>query len=144
TTLTNSTMGLSPLANSIGQGKKEARQGLKINSKLVQALILLVACVLFGANLNYASFPPGTVIDIKLGDVAVEQFSYTPTRDGYEFNYTLPDGTFRDEIGKVLSGSSAAQDLENANNLAKNHRPSREQGIKVRKLSGKSLSSLAG
>ncbi|XP_017010523.2 uncharacterized protein [Drosophila takahashii] len=137
-------MGLSPLANSIGQGKKEARQGLTINSKLVQALILLVACVLFGANLNYASFPPGTVIDIKLGDVAVEQFSYTPTRDGYEFNYTLPDGTFRDEIGKVLSGSSAAQDLENANNLAKNHRPSREQGLKVRKLSGKSLSSLAG
>jgi len=49
------------------------------------ALILLVACVLFGANLNYASFPPGTVIDIKLGDVALDQFSYTPTRDGYEF-----------------------------------------------------------
>ncbi|XP_016991113.1 uncharacterized protein LOC108053058 [Drosophila rhopaloa] len=137
-------MSLSPLASRIGQGKKEARNGLSINNKLVQALILLVACVLFGANFNYASFPPGTVIDIKLGDVTLEQFSYTPTREGYEFNYTLPDGTFRDEIGKVLSGTSAAQDLENANNLAKNHRPSREQGLKVRKLSGKSLSSLAG
>ncbi|XP_016933298.3 uncharacterized protein [Drosophila suzukii] len=137
-------MSLSPLAGSISHGKKEVRQGLRINSKLVQALILLVACVLFGANLNYASFPPGTVIDIKLGDVALDQFSYTPTRDGYEFNYTLPDGTFRDEIGKVLSGSSAAQDLENANSLAKNHRPSRQQGLKIRKLSGKSLASLAG
>lgn len=60
------------------------------------------------------------------------------------FSYTLPDGTFRDEVGKVLSGTSAAQDLENANNLAKNHRPSRQQGLKVRKLSGKSLASLAG
>ncbi|XP_016956218.1 uncharacterized protein LOC108028757 [Drosophila biarmipes] len=137
-------MSLSPLASSISQGRKEVRQGLKINSKLVQALILLVACVLFGANFNYASFPPGTVIDIKLGDVPLDQFSYTPTRDGYEFNYTLPDGTFRDEIGKVLSGSSAAQDLENANNLAKNRRPAREQGLKIRKLSGKSLASLAG
>jgi len=78
-------MSLSPLANSISHGKKEVLQGLRINSKLVQALILLVACVLFGANLNYASFPPGTVIDIKLGDVALDQFSYTPTRDGYEF-----------------------------------------------------------
>ncbi|KAI8040445.1 uncharacterized protein LOC128258553 [Drosophila gunungcola] len=137
-------MSLSSLTSSIGHGQKEARKGLNINNKLVQALILLVACVLFGANLNYASFPPGTVIDIKLGDVTLEQFSYTPTRDGYEFNYTLPDGTFRDEVGKVLSGTSAAQDLENANNLAKNHRPSREKGLKVRKLSGKSLSSLAG
>jgi len=80
-----SKMSLSPLANSISHGKKEVLQGLRINSKLVQALILLVACVLFGANLNYASFPPGTVIDIKLGDVALDQFSYTPTRDGYEF-----------------------------------------------------------
>ncbi|EDW93611.1 uncharacterized protein LOC6533173 [Drosophila yakuba] len=137
-------MSLSSVASTIQHGKKEARNGLSINNKLVQALIILVACVLFGANMNYASFPPGTVIDIKLGDVALEQFSYTPTRDGYEFNYTLPDGTFRDEIAKVLSGTSAAQDLENANNLAKNHRPSREQGLKVRKLSGKSLSSLAG
>ncbi|XP_039487589.1 uncharacterized protein LOC120449272 [Drosophila santomea] len=137
-------MSLSSVASTIQHGKKEARNGLSINNKLVQALIILVACVLFGAHMNYASFPPGTVIDIKLGDVALEQFSYTPTRDGYEFNYTLPDGTFRDEIAKVLSGTSAAKDLENANNLAKNHRPSREQGLKIRKLSGKSLSSLAG
>ncbi|KAH8318470.1 hypothetical protein KR067_003247 [Drosophila pandora] len=128
----------------ISRGKKEANRGLNLNSKMVHCLILLVAFVLFGANLNYASFPPGTVVDIKLGEVDLEQFSYVPTRDGYEFNYTLPDGTFRDEIGKVLSGTSAAADLENANNLAKNHRPSREQGLKVRKLSGKSLSSLAG
>ncbi|KAH8304029.1 hypothetical protein KR018_006403 [Drosophila ironensis] len=125
-------------------GKKEAHFGLNLNSKMVQLLIVLAACILFGANLNYASFPPGTVIDIKLGEVELEQFSYVPTRDGYEFNYTLPDGTFRDEIGKVLSGTSAAADLENANNLAKNHRPSREQGLKVRKLAGKSLASLAG
>ncbi|EDV51115.1 uncharacterized protein LOC6545120 [Drosophila erecta] len=137
-------MGLSTVASTIQPGKKEVRNRLSINNKLVQALILLVACVLFGAKLNYAVFPPGTVLDIKLGEVALEQFAYTPTRDGYEFNYTLPDGTFRDEIGKVLSGTSAAQDLENANNLAKNHRPSREQGLKIRKLSGKSLSSLAG
>ncbi|KAH8234831.1 hypothetical protein KR032_003790, partial [Drosophila birchii] len=138
-----SAMSLNPLAG-IGRGNGQKESGLSLKSTLVQAIILLVACVLFGANLNYASFPPGTVIDIKLGEVTLEQFSYVPTRDGYEFNYTLPDGTFRDEIGKVLSGSSAAQDLENANNLAKNHRPSREQGLKVRKLSGKSLSSLAG
>ncbi|XP_017048558.1 uncharacterized protein LOC108093125 [Drosophila ficusphila] len=137
-------MGFSPLENSTSHGQKETRKGLNINNSLVQALILMVAFVLFGANFNYASFPPGTVIDIKLGEVNLEQFSYTPTREGYEFNYTLPDGTFRDEIGKVLSGTSAAQDLENANNLAKNHRPSREQGLKVRKLSGKSLASLAG
>ncbi|XP_020808970.1 uncharacterized protein LOC110184700 [Drosophila serrata] len=136
-------MGLNPLAG-IGRGNGQKESGLNLKSTLVQAIILLVACVLFGANLNYASFPPSTVIDIKLGDVTLEQFSYVPTPDGYEFNYTLPDGTFRDEIGKVLTGSSAAQDLENANNLARNHRPSREQGLKVRKLSGKSLSSLAG
>ncbi|KAH8314884.1 hypothetical protein KR074_007433 [Drosophila pseudoananassae] len=128
----------------LSRGKKGTGRGLSLNSKMVHCLILLAAFVLFGANLNYASFPPGTVIDIKLGEVDLEQFSYVPTRDGYEFNYTLPDGTFRDEIGKVLSGTSAAADLENANNLAKNHRPSREQGLKVRKLSGKSLSSLAG
>ncbi|KAH8297815.1 hypothetical protein KR054_011022 [Drosophila jambulina] len=136
-------MTFNPLAD-IGRGNGQKESGLNLKSTLVQAIILLVACILFGANLNYASFPPGTVIDIKLGDVTLEQFSYVPTPDGYEFNYTLPDGTFRDEIGKVLTGSSAAQDLENANSLARNHRPSREQGLKVRKLSGKSLSSLAG
>lgn len=69
-----------------GNSKRESGStGLSLNSKLVQGLILLVACVLFGANLNYASYPPGTVLDIKLGDVTLEQFSYVPTPDGYEF-----------------------------------------------------------
>ncbi|XP_034658671.1 uncharacterized protein LOC117895259 [Drosophila subobscura] len=126
---------------SSSSGGKEA---LNINSKLVHGFVLLLACILLGANINSASFAPGTVLDIMLGESTVEQFKYIPLADGYEFGYTLPNGAHRDEIGKVLSGTSAAKDLENANNLARNRRPSRENGLKVRKLSGKSLASLAG
>ncbi|XP_068142894.1 uncharacterized protein [Drosophila tropicalis] len=115
-----------------------------LNNKYVQFVILILACTLLGCARINASYAPGTVLDIQLGEAEVEQFKYIPTRDGYEFGYTLPNGAHRDEVAKVLSGTSAAKDLENANELARNHRPSRTQGLKNRKLSGKSLSSLAG
>ncbi|EDW33407.1 GL15512 [Drosophila persimilis] len=131
------------VATSCSSGKESGNR-LNINSKLVHGLVRLLACILLGANINSVSFAPVPVLDIMLGETDVEQLKYIPLADGYEFGYTLPNGAHRDEIGKVLSGTSAAKDLENANNLARNHRPSRENGLKVRKLSGKSLASLAG
>ncbi|XP_034481385.1 uncharacterized protein LOC117787049 [Drosophila innubila] len=117
----------------------------KTKHKCVKLLLLLVACVQWGAeNGSSASYAPGTVLDIQLGDVVIEQFSYIPTRGGYEFGYTLPNGTHREEVGELLNDRSASEDLQNANSLNRNDRPSRRPGLKNRKLSPKSLASLAG
>ncbi|XP_030560981.1 uncharacterized protein LOC115762771 [Drosophila novamexicana] len=108
-------------------------------------LLLLLASVLCGTeNGANASYAPGTVLDIQLGDVIIEQFSYIPTRQGYEFGYTLPNGTHRDEVGELINDRSTPEDIQNANNFQRNARPSRRPGLKNRKLSPKSLSSLAG
>ncbi|EDV95678.1 uncharacterized protein LOC6557767 [Drosophila grimshawi] len=104
-------------------------------------LLLLWTSVLWNASASYA---PGTVLDIQLGDVVIEQFRYIPTGGGYEFGYTLPNGTHRDEMGELINDRSTPEDLKNANNYARNGRPSRRPGLKNRKLSPKSLSSLAG
>lgn len=60
------------------------------------------------------------------------------------FSYTLPNGTHRDELGELLNANSTPEEIRNANNYARNARPSRRPGVKNRKLSPKSLSSLAG
>ncbi|KAL7734140.1 hypothetical protein ACLKA6_011820 [Drosophila palustris] len=121
----------------VGSGKT------KLN--FVKLLLLLVAFVQWGEkNVASASYAPGTVLDIQLGDVIIEQFTYIPTRGGYEFGYTLPNGTHREEVGELLNDRSATEDLQNANNFNRNDRPSRRPGLKNRKLSPKSLASLAG
>ncbi|KAH8365503.1 hypothetical protein KR093_001488 [Drosophila rubida] len=107
-------------------------------------MLLLVFAQWETKNSVRASYAPGTVLDIQLGDVVIEQFSYIPTRGGYEFGYTLPNGTHRDEVGELLNDRSANEDLQNANSFDRNARPSRRPGLKNRKLSPKSLSSLAG
>ncbi|ALC43604.1 CG13297 [Drosophila busckii] len=105
-------------------------------------MLILLQLSLF--NNVKGSFPPGTVLDIKLGNVVIEQFSYIPTREGYQYGYTLPSGVHRDEVGLLLNDRSTPEDLQNATNFDRNARPSRRPGLKNRKLSPKSLSSLAG
>ncbi|XP_030386206.1 uncharacterized protein LOC115633022 [Scaptodrosophila lebanonensis] len=103
--------------------------------------LLLLACSLAVGN---ASFPPGTVLDIQLGNVIVEQFIYLPTGNGYKYGYGLADGSRRDEVGIILTGDTPQQDQVNANNYKRNERPPKRPGVKNRKLAPKSLQSLAG
>lgn len=55
-----------------------------INPSARRFLLLLLLWMQWRTECD-ASFPPGTVLDIQLGDVVIEQFSYIPTRGGYEF-----------------------------------------------------------
>lgn len=56
------------------------------NNPCARFILLVLLLQLLGVvQWSSASFPPGTVLDIQLGDVVIEQFSYIPTRGGYEF-----------------------------------------------------------
>ncbi|XP_017957011.1 uncharacterized protein LOC108651667 [Drosophila navojoa] len=108
-------------------------------------LLLLIANILWSTESGVgASYSPNSVLEIQLGDLLIEQFKYIPTLGGYEYGYTLPNGTHRDELGELLNANSTPEEIRNANNYARNARPSRRPGVKNRKLSPKSLSSLAG
>ncbi|XP_036337367.1 putative uncharacterized transmembrane protein DDB_G0292500 [Rhagoletis pomonella] len=86
------------------------------------------------------------LLAINLPKIFLGDFEYVPTRDGYRFSYQLIDGTRRTEVGYIPNsgGSSIYKSDERATAERTALRMRARGNAKNRKLSPKSLQSLAG
>ncbi|XP_037939003.1 uncharacterized protein LOC119674277 [Teleopsis dalmanni] len=109
----------------------------------LKILILLTACILCSVE---AIYPPSQrqvqLVEITLPNV-IEDFEYVPTQGGYRYSYKVFGGPKREEYG-VIPNAEAATGVRGSGRDQGKTKSKPRYGTKNRKLSPKSLQSLAG
>ena len=109
---------------------------------MLKLLLSLVSVLLLPAVVR-ASYPnshDSQILQIILNKNMLRDFEYEPTREGYRFSYQLEDGTTYTEVAQIHDAlDDGVSGVETGSQS-----PAKDMSSKNRKLSPKSLQSLAG